>query len=64
MVIDAFAKQQIEAYIDAEIEKLQISISRMTPSESGHKDASTTWWSRGQIKALEGLKKKINSKDE
>lgn len=64
MVIDPFTRQQLEAYIDAEVEKLQRSISRMTPSESDHKDSSITWWSRGQIRALEGLKTKINSKDE
>ena len=64
MVIDPITKQKLEAYIDGEVERLQRQIVRMSPTDSENKDAATTWWIRGQVKALEGLKTKINDKDE
>jgi hypothetical protein len=63
MVVDPLSRAQIEADLVQAIEKLTRQLIQASPGESEGKDAAMGWMLRGQIKALEGFRERLNKDD-
>lgn len=63
MVIDPVSRQLIEADLAQAIDKLTRQLVQASPSDCDGKDAAIAWLLRGQIKALEGFRERLNKED-
>lgn len=60
--LPSYVKASLDGYLSAEVQKMLVQIARVAPTNDAT-DTARTWWSRGYIAALEGLRKELN-KDE
>ena len=65
MLMDQLAKENLLKHLDAEIQKLSEQIINKRPNASEEtKESATTWWQRGQVFALEQLKRTVTEDKE